>query len=58
VRLQTIGPLPGGRALLVTCSSPVLPLADALIDVFGAVKGTLRVAVPSTASGGLVDAAD
>jgi hypothetical protein len=36
----------------------VLPLADAGLDVFGAVKGTLRVAVPSTASGGLVDAAD
>jgi hypothetical protein len=53
-----VTPLPGGRALLVTCSSPVLPLAEALLAVFGAASGTLRVAVPSTCSGGLVDAAD
>lgn len=52
VLLQTIAPLPGGRALLVTCSSPVLPLTEALLDVFDAVSGTLRVSVAAGAREG------
>lgn len=46
VLLQTIAPLPRSRALLVTCSSPVLALTEALLDVFDAVSGTLQVVLP------------
>jgi hypothetical protein len=52
VLMQTVVPLPRSRALLVTCSSPVLPLTEALLDVFDAVSGTLRVVLTSDASGG------
>ncbi len=44
VLMQTFVPLPGDRrVLLLTCSSPVLPLADVLLDLFDAVSSTLRL---------------
>ncbi len=44
VLMQTFVPLPDGqRVALVTCSSPVLPLADVLLDLFDAVSSTLRL---------------
>jgi hypothetical protein len=37
-------PLPGAdRVLALTCSSPVLPLADDLLDLFDAISGTLEI---------------
>lgn len=49
VSLLQLVPVPGtDRVLVLACSSPVLPLADALIDLFHAVSDTLVVvrAVP------------
>ncbi len=44
VVMQTFVPVPDDRrVLLVTCSSPVLPLADELLDLFDAVTSTLRL---------------
>lgn len=44
VVMQTLVPLPGvDRVLVLTCSSPVLPLADDLLDLFDAVSSTLEV---------------
>jgi hypothetical protein len=43
VMMQTFVVLPGrNRVVIVSCSSPVLPLADAWFDVFDAITGTLR----------------
>jgi hypothetical protein len=48
VVLQTFVPVPGDRRiLLVTCSSPVLPLANELLDLFDAITATLRLASPT-----------
>jgi hypothetical protein len=42
--MQTLVPLPGvDRVLVLTCSSPVLPLAEDLLDLFDAISGTLAV---------------
>ena len=49
VSLVQLVPVPGtGAVVLLTCSSPVLPLADVLLSLFHAVADTLRVvrAVP------------
>lgn len=44
VQMQTFVPLPAsGAVLVVSCSSPVLPLAEALLDLFDALTGTLRL---------------
>jgi len=44
VLMQTFVPVPGMRkVVLVTCSSPVVPLADVLLDLFDAVTSTLRL---------------
>lgn len=44
VVMQTFVPVPGQRRLLlVSCSSPVLPLAEELLDLFDAVTSTLRL---------------
>jgi hypothetical protein len=44
VSMQTFAALPGrNRVVIVSCSSPVLPLADAWFDVFDAITGTLRL---------------
>lgn len=44
VLLQTFVPVPGSRSVvLLTCSSPVLPLADVLLDLFDAVSSTFRL---------------
>jgi hypothetical protein len=45
VLMQTFVPVPGGqvnRVALITCSSPILPLADELLDLFDAVTSTFR----------------
>ena len=45
VLMQTFVPLPGPRSTrvaVITCSSPVLPLVDELIDLFDAVTSTFR----------------
>ena len=46
VLLQLLVPLVHGRVLLLTCSSPVLPLEDVLLDLFDAVAGTLELQLP------------
>ena len=46
VQLQTLVPLPQGRVLVLTCSSPVLALQDVLLELFDAVSGTLEVHRP------------
>lgn len=47
VLMQTFVPLPGvDRVLVLTCSSPVLPLAEDLLDLFDAISGTLEVTSP------------
>ena len=49
VTLVQLVPLPdSGRVVMLQCSSPVLPLADVLVDLFHAVADTVRVvrAVP------------
>jgi hypothetical protein len=38
VSLQTLVPLPGDRVLLLICSSPVLPLAEDLLELFEGVQ--------------------
>lgn len=44
VQLLQLVPVPGvNRVVLLSCSSPVLPLADELLDLFAAVADTLRV---------------
>jgi len=44
VLMQTFVPVPGERrVVLLTCSSPVLPLADVLLDLFDAVSSSLRL---------------
>jgi hypothetical protein len=43
VSLQTLVPLPGARVLLLICSSPVLPLAEELLELFEAISSTLEV---------------
>jgi hypothetical protein len=44
VMMQTFVVLPGrNRVVVVSASSPVLPLADAWFDVFDAITGTLRL---------------
>ena len=44
VLMQTLVPLPGtDRVLVLTCSSPVLPLADDLLDLLDAISGTLEI---------------
>lgn len=45
VLMQTFVPVPGpqtNRVALITCSSPILPLADELLDLFDAVTSTFR----------------
>ena len=43
VVMHTVIPIPGSDgALVVTCGSPNLPLADALLDLFDAITGTFR----------------
>lgn len=49
VLLQLLVPLPHGRTLMLTCSSPVLPLHDVLLDLFDAVAGTLVLQLPDEA---------
>lgn len=49
VFMITAAPLPAHRrTFLVAASSPVLPLAEALLDLFDAVTGTFRVVEPKT----------
>ena len=44
VQLLQLVPVPGvNRVVLLTCSSPVLPLAEPLLDLVAAVADTLRV---------------
>lgn len=44
VQMLQFAPVPGlNRVVLVTCTSPVLPLAEPLLDVFDAICGTLQV---------------
>lgn len=44
VVMQTFVPVPDDRRiLLVTCSSPVLPMAEELLDLFDAVTSTLQL---------------
>jgi len=44
VVMQTLVPLPGvDRVLVLTCSSPVLPLTDDLLDLFDAISSTLEI---------------
>lgn len=43
VQMQTLVPLPAARVLLLTCSSPVLPLAEDLLELFDAISSTLEV---------------
>lgn len=44
VQLLQLVPVPGSnQVVLLACSSPVLPLADVLVDLFHAVADTLRV---------------
>lgn len=44
VFMQTMVPVPGvNKVFLVSCSSPVVPLASELHDLFDAVSGTFRV---------------
>lgn len=45
VQMQTLVPLPSSRVLLLTCSSPVLPLAEDLLELFEAISSTLEVLV-------------
>lgn len=48
--MLTAVPLPElGKAFLVSASSPVLPLADTLLDLFDAVTSTFRVVRPADA---------
>jgi hypothetical protein len=45
VLMQTFVPLPGPRSTrvaVITCSSPILPLVDELLDLFDAVTSTFR----------------
>ena len=45
VLMQTFVPVPGtpaNRVALVTCSSPILPLATELLDLFDAITSTFR----------------
>jgi hypothetical protein len=43
VVMHTVIPIPGSDgALVVTCGSPNLPLAEALFDLFDAITGTFR----------------
>jgi hypothetical protein len=50
VSLQQLLPVPGSdRVVLLACSSPVLPLADVLHDLFAAIADSVRVV---RASGG------
>lgn len=44
VSLLQLAPVPGtNRVVLLACSSPVLPLAEVLLDLFSAVADTLQV---------------
>lgn len=44
VSMQVLAPIPGTTSvLLVSCSSPVIELAEPLLDVFDAICGTLTV---------------
>lgn len=43
VLMQTFVPAPGGRVVLVSCSSPALALAAELLDLFDAITATLRL---------------
>lgn len=44
VLMQTFVPVPGtAHVLLVSCSSPVLPLAETWFDLFDAITGTFRL---------------
>jgi hypothetical protein len=54
VLMQTLVPLPLGRTLVLACSSPVLPLAEDLLDLFDAVSDTLQVSVPDAQPSGAV----
>ncbi len=46
VVMQTFVPVPDDRRiLLVTCSSPVLPLAEEVLDLFDAITSTLTLVV-------------
>lgn len=40
------GPLPQGRVLILTCTSPVLSLQEVLLELFDAVSGTLEITRP------------
>jgi hypothetical protein len=45
ILMQTFVPVPGPRSTrvaVITCSSPILPLADELLDLFDAVTSTFR----------------
>lgn len=51
VQMLQLVPVPGTqRVLLVACSSPVLPLAEVLLDLFEAVCSTLRIVRPVAAA--------
>jgi hypothetical protein len=44
VSLLQLVPVPGSnRVVVLTCSSPVLPLAEVLVDLFSAIADTLQV---------------
>lgn len=47
VLLQLLVPLPHARTLLLTCTSPVLPLQDVLLELFTAVAETLLLELPA-----------
>jgi hypothetical protein len=45
ILMQTFVPVPGPRSTrvaVITCSSPILPLADEMLDLFDAVTSTFR----------------
>ncbi len=49
VQMQTFAPVPdASTVVIVSCSSPVLPLAEGLLDMFDAITGTLRLVTATT----------
>ena len=54
VSMVQLAPVPGtDRVVVLSCSSPVLPLSDALIDLFHAVCDTLHVVRPVAPAAGV-----
>lgn len=59
VSMLTMVPVPGvNRVALVTCTSPVLGLAEPLLDLFDAISGTFELLVDEPVGGEGEDSAD